>query len=350
MIKNILIAGLFLSSGLVFATADKAKTQAAPTITAKVESLMLTGEVKEAARLAAKNKGAFDEVMAKLISDVDDQITDRKIEEASKTITALNAFLNAYVENNKAEDLLQEAVKGRLLRVEGIQLSDNGEYEKAEGILRQAMDLSQKAKDPVLEAGLHNNLGYALRNLKKEAEAVTEFNIAAQMAESQKDDLRAGSYNLNLGETLFLRDIPEKALVAFRKAADQNHAAGQPEREARAVFMQAAALDQLDLGSRNTRVLKQILELYQQAEEIYAKLGEERNAAISWYRMAEKVSRAAKWDQAAAYGEKALPYFVKVADRAAQHACYTILADAYKGLRNTVKAEQNAKLANETKE
>ena len=349
MIKRFLI-GLILLSGLGFTTAKKETKPSATKTPATVQSLILAGKAKEAAQLALKTIGALDEAVTKLLSDVDDQITDRKVKEAATTIAAVDSFLDAYAAKDKAKTLPRDAVKGRLLRVEGIQLSDKGEFEKAETVLRQALEASQKAKDPVLEAGVHNNLGYALRNLKKQAEAVTEFEIAAQMAESQKDDLRAGSYNINLGETLLLRDSAEKALVAFRKAADQNRAAGRPDREARSIFMQAMTLDQLDMRGGNALILKQVLELYKQSAEMYEKLADEHNAGLCWYRMAEKSSRATKWDLAAAYGEKALPYYAKAANRAGQHACYTILANAYKALRNTAKAEQNAKLAEETKE
>jgi tetratricopeptide (TPR) repeat protein len=349
MINRIFI-GLILISGLGFAPADKAKNPAASKAPSTVESLILAGKYKDAARMADKTQGAFDEAMTKLLADVDNNILDRKFEETQKILNALEPFLNAYAAVDKAKALPRDAVKGRALRVEGIQLNDKGEYEKAETVLRQALEIGQKTQDPMLEAGIRNNLGYALRNLKKLPEAAKEFGAAAQVAESRKDNLRAGSYNLNLGETQLEQDMPEKALVTFRNAADQNRSAGRPDREARAVFMQATALDQLDMKGGNATILKQILELYKQAEEMYEKLGNERNAALSWYRMADKSSRSKKWDQAAVSGEKALPYYVKAGDRIGQHACYTILADAYKALGKTAKAEQNSKLANDTKE
>jgi tetratricopeptide (TPR) repeat protein len=349
MIKQVLI-GLILLSGLGFAATKQATTQPASKALPTVQSLILAGKAKDAARLAAKTEGAFDEVTNKLLADVDNQITDRKIAEAQKTITAVDAFLNAYAALDKSKVLPRDAVKGRLLRVEGIQLSDQKKYEKAEAVLRQALEASQNAKDPALEAGVHNNLGYALRNMKKLPEAAKEFATAAQMAESQKDDLRAGSYNINLGETQLQRDAPEKALVSLKRAADQNRAAGRPEREARALFLQARAMDGLDFKRGTTTIQNQILALYKQAVDIYEKLGDERNAALSWYMMAKTASSMRKWDQAAAYGEKALPYYVKVADRVGQHECYTILANAYKGLRNQAKADQNTKLAKGTEE
>jgi len=350
MIKNILIAGLFLSSGLVFATADKAKTQTASTITAKIESLILAGEVKEAARLAEKNKGAFDEVMAKLISDVDDQVTDRKIGEAKNKITAIDAFLDAYAAVDKAKTLPRDAVKGRMLRIEGIQLNDNKNYGEAEPVLKQALEMSQRAKDPLLEAGVHNNLGYSLRYQNKLAEALEQFSIAVKMAESQKDDLRAGSYNINLGETQLLRDSPGKAVASFKNAVTQNHTADQPAREARALFMQARAMGLMDLKGGSAAILKQCLQLYKQALDLYEKLGEEGNVSLCWFAMADKTATAKKWDLAAAYAENALPHYVEVKDRPMQNACYSLLAEAYKQLGNPAKAAQNLKLANETKE
>jgi len=349
MINRVLIA-LILLSNLGFAPAAKKAAQPASATPPAIQSLILAGKAKEAARLAAKTKGAFDETMSKLLNDVDNQITDRKIADAQKEISAVDAFLNAYAAIDKAKVLPRDAVKGRLLRIEGIQLSDNKEYEKAETVLRQALQASQNAKDSLLEAGVHNNLGYALRSMRKPSEAAKEFAAAVQMAEAQKDDLRAGSYNINLGETQLEQDTPESALSSFKKAAEQNRAAGRPEREARALFLQATAMDYLDLKGNTLSIQKQNLDLYKQAADIYEKLGDERNAAATWYVMAETASNIKQWDQVTAYGEKALPYYVKAADRAGQHACYTILAEAYKGLRNKAKTDQYTKLASETEE
>lgn len=349
MIKRILI-GLVLISGLGFMQAKTEEAPAASKKTTTVESLILAGKAKEAANLAKKTKGSFDEAITKLLSDVDNQITGRKIEEAQKTITAADIFLNAYAAVDKAKVLPRDAVQGRMLRIEGIQLNDKKEYEKGEAVLRQALEISQKAKDPLLEAGVHNNLGYALRYQDKTAEAFKEFSTAAQMAESQKDNLRAGSYNINLGEIQLRRDSAADAIESFKRAVEQNRAAGQPEREARALYMQATALSQMDLMGGSSVILKQALPLYKQAVDIYEKLGNERNASLTWFTMAEKLAITKQWDQAAAYAEKALPYYVKARDRSGQHSCYTLLANAYKQLRNNAKAVQNLKLANDTKE
>jgi tetratricopeptide (TPR) repeat protein len=340
---------IILLAGLGFAPPKKAKTPAVPPAPPTVEGLVLAGKAGEAARLAAKSQGAFEEAVKKLLSDADNQVTDRKIEEAQKTLTASDAFLKAYATVDKGKALPQDAVRGRLLRLEGIQLNDKKDYENAETTLRQALDISQKAEDTLLEAGVHNNLGYALRYQQKLGEAAKEFGAAAQMAESQKDDLRAGSYNINLGEVQLLQGHPEMAIPTLKRAVEQNRAASRPEREARALLLQGTALGKMDLRGGNETILQDSLQLFKQAVEIYERIGDERNAGISLFMMANKVTVAERWDQAASFAERAAAHFAKAGDRPGQRTCYAFLAEMYKKLGNAAKAAQNLKLANEIK-
>ncbi len=177
---------------------DQTVSQTAPTL----KELILQGNVPESLRLAQQDPDAVAALLNTIFEEVDLQITDRKIAEARTALAAVDKFVGAYTQADSGKGVLKDAIKGRILRVDGIQLSDDKQYAKAEETLRKALEHSEKAGDKRLEAGVHNNLGYALNGLDKPQDAAKEYDMARTMAEEQKDSLRAGSYNFNLGLTL----------------------------------------------------------------------------------------------------------------------------------------------------
>ncbi len=214
-----------------------------------LSEMVLQGKIPEAVRLASKSPATAGEALNKLMASADAQIALRKHTNAQETLEAAQKFLEACDKARGFKDLPREALRGRQFRLQGIQLSNEKDFAKAEAFLRQALQVSKELKDPAFEAGVHNNLGYALENMDLMEEAAKEYETASKMAEEQKDNLRGGLYNFNWGTVLRKLKRLEPALAAFNRAADQNKAAGQTDIEARAILMQAVVTGAIDSHS-----------------------------------------------------------------------------------------------------
>jgi tetratricopeptide (TPR) repeat protein len=303
--------------------------------------LILGGKVAEAVKLALKSPAAAAAAVKSLMDSADAQISRRKIPEALATLEAAQKFVDACDRAGGIKALPREALKGRQVRLQGIMLSDQREFAKAEAFLMQALQISKKIKDPVLEAGVHNNLGYALRNQQLLEEAAKEFDTARQMAEEQKDDLRAGSYNFNLGEVLQKLGRLDPALAAFKRSAEQNKAASRSDIQARAILMQATVI-----GSKDSRS-PEVLMLYREAASMFEKLGDNQNLGWTLYLIGDHIAYTMDFRTAAEYGEKALPFLAKADDKAGLQRCYELLTDLFGRLSEPQKAEKYKKLAEE---
>src|SRR5437867_5293279 len=168
------------------------QTGATKALSAK--DLVLQGKTSEAVRLAMKTPTGVAETLKSLLETADTQVTERLLAQAQSTLDAADRFVAECTKVRKTPQVSAEGLKGRKLRLQGILLSDQKEYTKAEAALKEALEISQKTHDLFLEAGARNNLGYALMMMGKGEDAVKEFIAARDIAESQKDPLRAGSY------------------------------------------------------------------------------------------------------------------------------------------------------------
>ncbi|MBP1596464.1 MAG: hypothetical protein H6Q05_1841 [Acidobacteria bacterium] len=335
-----LAAALALQVGVGLPQAKKDKAgakKAAPT----VSELVLAGKIPEAVKLAAKQPGAAETTLNTLMSSSDTQITLRQIPEARASLEAARKFLDACEKAGQAKNLPADALKGRELRLQGISLSDEKQFEKAEAFLHQALDISKKAKDPALEAGIHNNLGYALRNMNLLEEAAQEFESARQMAEEQKDDLRAGSYNFNLGEVLQKMGRRELALAAYKRSAEQNKAASRPNIEARAILMQGVVTSSLEPRGQDAVVL------FLEAASKFEKVGDNQNAGWSYMLLGDHFGYAMDFKRVVEYCEKAVPLLSKAEDKAGLLRCYNTLTDMHGRLGDIPKCEMYKKLGEE---
>ncbi len=335
---------LFVAVALAFTAAGvrsqtKAKVPAPKKGAPSVSDLVLQGKIPEAVKLAAKSPLAAESALNSLFAAADTQIALRDLSKAQETLDAAQKFADACDKTGRIKDIPRDALKGRQLRLQGIQLSDQKDFAKAEAFLRQALQISKQAKDPSLEAGVHNNLGYALRNMNLLEEAAREFETARLLAEEQKDDLRAGSYNFNLGEVLNQLKRLDAAMEAFKRSAEQNKAASRPNIQAKAVFMQAVVADKLHSNTDES------LKLFQEAESMFEKLGDDLNVGWCFFLMGEHVAYTMDFRKAADFAEKGLPFFVKSADKAALLRSYEFLTDMHGRLGNTQKAEAYKKQA-----
>jgi tetratricopeptide (TPR) repeat protein len=307
----------------------------------KLAALVIAEKIPEAVESARGNPGLVGTAVAVLTSDVDDMITQRKIADAQKMIKVALKFIIAFQETGENMDLPTAALRGRELRLEGIQQSDNKEYADAEITLREALKLSEQAEDTVLEAGIRNNLGYSLRYQGRLEEAAREFDTARKIAEEQKDDLRAGSYNFNLGLALIGLKRHSPALDAFRRSAEQNHAAGMASLEARATLYQGVALGAINAVSTEP------IRHFEKAQKMFEQLGDAANTGWAFYLMGDHIAYSMKFDQAAQYGEQAIPFFKKAGDTEGLRRCYMLLSDMYTRLKQDEKANTYRKLAGE---
>jgi tetratricopeptide (TPR) repeat protein len=342
-IRLLLFAMLALAATAPAQTSKKKSTGKTPP--PSVQELIAQGKIRDAVRSASKAPATAAEAVNALLTQVDALVTERKIPEAKALLGNAEQFSAAAAKERKIGALPQDALRGRVLRLEGIQLNDRKEYSKAEGVLTQALDISKKAGDRTLEAGVRNNLGYALQHQEepdgqsKLEQAAKEFDAARQIAEEQKDLLRAGSYNFNLGSALLQLARPEPAFNAFKRSAEQNKAAANAPLEARATLMQGSAL------SKVNSVSPEPVKYFDAARKMFSALGDKRNAGWSYYLMADHTAYSMKFGEAAQMAEQAAPLLAAAGDKAALGACYSFLADMYGRIGNKDKAEEYKKLA-----
>ena len=322
---------------------DQAASQSAPPL----RDLILTGNVDESVRVARQNPGEVAAVLNRILEEVDAQITDRKISEARSSLAAVDKFTDAYASpSDSGNRALRDAIKGRILRVDGIQLSDDAHFDKAEPKLWEALELSTKAGDKRLEGGIHNNLGYALMGLERLDDAAREFDSARTIAEEQKDPLRAGSYNFNFGLALFRLGSNEEALRAFSRSEEQNKSVSKTSMEARAVLYQGIVTSKMHPTG------KEPMSYLTRAEKMFEQLGDSRNTGLSLWLMAQQTAFGGDLTEAGHVAEKAVPFLVKANDKDTLALCYGFIAMAYdqsKSEEDRAKAEKYKKLAEEIK-
>ncbi len=350
--KNLLITwtvGLIMLSFPVAAQTKKAKAPAAKQA-ASVQSLVLAGKITEAVRQAERTPTGAQDALRALFGKADLEIAERQVTGAAATLDAAEKFADAWAKAKKGKPLPLDALKGRKLRLQGIQLSDNKQYAKAEAILKEALDLSKKSKDLVLEGGVHNNLGYALRHQDKMEAAATEFDTARQIAESQKDDLRGASYNFNLGEVLLQLDRTGFAISAFQRAEEQSKRASKPNLEALAIMRQGMAQGRLvsTAPASEAALRQEPLRLLSKAEKMFEQQGDDRNTGWALFLMADQAAYGMKFADASALGERAISYLAKAKDKNGLHRCYFLLMDMYNKLGDTAKSEKYKKLYEES--
>jgi tetratricopeptide (TPR) repeat protein len=322
------------------AAASKAEA-AAKTPAATMAELVMQGKIPEAAKLAVKSPGAVESALNSLMSSADAQIVMRKTAEAQATLDAAQKFVDACDKTGKVKAIPRDALKGRQVRLQGIQFSDQQDYAKSEAFLRQALQISKNIKDPVLEAAVHNNLGYALQSMDLLEDAVKEYDIARQMADEQKDNQRSGTANFNLGETLYKLKRLDPALAAFKRAAEKGRAASRPDIEALATRKQAVVMAAQD--PRNQESIR----VFQEAETLFEKIGDHQNAGLTYYQMGDSLAYNMSFRQAAEYGEKALTLLTKANHKPSLQRCLEFLGDMYGRLGDIPKAEQYRKQAKE---
>jgi len=302
--------------------------------------LALQGKTTEAVRLARKSPSGAVDALRSLYDTADVQITERQFKEAQATLTAAEKFLTAYSKVDKRKELLPgDALKGRNLRLKGIMLTEQKEFESALVVLKDALEISKQSKDPTLEARIHNNLGFPLSSQGKSEDSIKEFTLARDIAESQKDSLRAGSYNFNLGLALYQMKKWEPALDAFKRSAEQNHAAAKPILEAHATVYQGRALSNI------SSVSPEPMKYFVKAQKMYEKLGDKRKSAWCFYLMGDHTAYSMDFTRAAYYGEQALAGYTAVGDKDWQRRCYEFLADIYVKNGKKDKAEELKKKA-----
>lgn len=299
--------------------------------------LALNGKIVPALRAAQKTPTGVADTLRSLLDTADTQISERQIKEAQATLKAASEFLAAYAKVKNHKPIPHEPLKGRQLRVEGIRLGDDREFEKAEKTLKEALALSKQGQDLALEAGVHNNLSFVYRATDRFEEAAQESLTARDIAQSQKDTPRAGSYNFNLGLALFQLKRWDPAHAAFKLAAEQNKAASKTRLEATSIFWQARALHRLNPTA--TAPLKHLDE----ARRLYEKLEDRRNVARCYWEMADQTAYRMDFGTAAIYAEQAIPLYAAANDREGLRISYMLLVEVYGKLNQAELVEKYKK-------
>jgi tetratricopeptide (TPR) repeat protein len=334
--------------------AAKSATKAAPapkaTPAESLDALVSQNKTAEAVRLSTRNPAIVLPFLKSRMEQIDLQVTDRKIEDAKTSSVAIDAFAKAYVTASKRKDIPVAAIQGRTLRIEGIILGDQKQYAKSEEVLKKALELAKSSGDKTLEAGIHNNLGYALRFQQEPGKddkilaAMEEYETARKIAEEQKDSLRAASYNFNLGMVLLTTRKFEPALGAFKRSTDQAREASRPSYEARGVLYQGIALSKINLAG------KEPINYFSGAAKLFERLGDMRNTGWSYWLMAEQTAYGGDFKDAARCAEIAISYLSKGGDKPGLLQSYEFLVDMYSRFQDDdsrAKKEKYLKLAEE---
>jgi tetratricopeptide (TPR) repeat protein len=320
------------------ASAQTGKKAQAPPAAAPHE-LALQGKTTAAVGAALKSPDGVAAALKALYDKADTQVTDRQIADAKATLSAAGKFLDETARRSPQAAPPREPLEGRNLRLEGIDLSDQKQYGKAEPVLRRALELSQKSKDVALQAGIHNNLGHALRHQTppKEREAVKEFVAARDLAEGAKDMPRAASYNYNLGLALHQSRSYEQAFDAFKRAVEQSRTAGKTNVEALALLWQGRSLSMVN------SVSPEPLKYLTAAQKLFEKLGDSDNLGWCYFSMGSHTAYSLKYREAATFGESAIEPFTKAGDREGLRLTYKFLVEMYGRLNEPAKAEASRK-------
>ena len=173
-------------------------------------------------------------------------------------------------------------------------------------------------------------------------QAATEYDAARSLAEEQKDPLRAGVYNFNLGLALQQLGQNERAVKAFQRSKEQNRAASRPSLEARATLYQGIALTSIN------RTSKEPIALFEAAAKAFEQLKEDRYAGASYWYMAQQTAFTGDMAGAAKITEKAIPFLVSAGDKTTLATCYELVAQVYSlstSEEEKAKAEKYKKLA-----
>jgi tetratricopeptide (TPR) repeat protein len=345
--RQTLAALCFLALVPVCAAAQLPAGNRAPEPAASLQELILQSRTSEALEHAARSPQAVPEAAKAILRSADNDVTDLNPSAAASKLDALSKFLDEYAKVNKDAEIAREALKGRQLRIQGIQLSNQGEARKAEPILRQALELAEKAGDTFLEAGVHNSLGFALLALadgddkpseERLKEAAKEFEQARSLAERQEDSFRAASYGFNLGQAQLRRGQFEAAAAAFRLAAGNFLVVKRDSLVARSLLYQGISLGQLDPASEVP------LSLYDEAFKTFEKLGDDSYGGWSLYLMAERLANRQKYAEAAQTAERAVPFLVKGGPKDRLAGCYFLLSEIHSRLGNSALADKYRRL------
>ncbi len=281
------------------------------------------GEIMEAVRLVKESPDVLEGTVRTLLATADYLVGERRIADAQATLDKTQAFLLAFGSATGQAGMVRDPLRGRQLRLEGIKLTDAGRFSEAVVPLQEALEISRKMRDPVLEASVHNNLGVTLQSLGKLEEAKGEFQSAIRMAEEQHDIFRAASAEFNLGRVLLQIKQYSPALESFKRAELQFKSASKADLEARAVMMQGITLSRSDAAG------SEALKFFEKAQKMFEQAADQRNAGWTFYLMGSHVAQNGKFDEAASYGERAIPYLTSTGDQSGLRQCYEFLADMY---------------------
>ena len=337
----VLLCLLVLRTSCAVAQSPAAQEASRPDIS--LEQLILQSRTAEALAYAVKSPQEVPAAAKAILASSDQDVTDQRPDAAAVKLDALSSFLDAYDKGSKGTAVPREGVEGRRLRVQGIQLSNRKEPGKAEPVLRKALELARKAGDGFLEAGVHNNLGYALLSLADEddknaasrlEEAAKEFHEARSLAGAQEDPFRAGSYGFNLGQAQLRLQHFDDAAASFKLAAGNFLVAGKESLQARSMLYQGIAL------AGGNPITQEPLALYDDASRIFDKLGEDSYTGWSLFLKSEFLARAQLYAEAARTAERAELFLVKTGPKDRLAACYFLLSEAHTRLGNAERAEQ----------
>lgn len=209
---------------LVDGTHDGAKVAKLTAQWLEAEALMRLNRAEEAQRLIASALGQVESALAgtRLHADL---LRSRAGVHISRSEygEALSVFLQA---NEIYEDIGENRSRAIILQSIGSLYSDARDYERVLSYYRQASEVFPEDKALALSA--HNNVGNALKELERFAEAEAEFQIALEVAEQMGSPMLEARILTNIASTQYLAGENENAEQTVRRGL-QIASASAPE-------------------------------------------------------------------------------------------------------------------------
>lgn len=232
---------------------------------------------------------------------------------------------------NVSRHLGDSGAQARTLNNLGVVATDRGDLVRAESLLRESLDLAREANELQVIATVLNDLGNVLgeRGEADQAESLLRESLALRRRLGNDSDIARSLSNLGAivfdrGEATQARKIFEESLVHFRAAGDKPG--------------EAVALSNIAETQREEGNTLDAITLFEQSLDLFRDVGDTKSTAVVLLNLAETSRSCDAFDQASTQYREALSRFAAVADRGG-------LVDSLAGLGGVLIQESNFETA-----
>jgi len=195
------------------------------------DSLNLWFDLHSEKGQALSKMGRYSEAVAEYQKLLEFCQNHKLVERRVKVFLEIGQLLSKTGEHDRALGYVHRALSGyrrlddpdgicRSLRNLGVIYIELGEFDDAEAVYEEAIEISLHNQFSLLYADLYNNLG-TINNIKGDWKAALECYYKAKEVYDQEGEVRKSAYNLNnIGITLMEQEQPENAREYFLSALE----------------------------------------------------------------------------------------------------------------------------------